>query len=158
MFDGPHLGLPCQFHVLLFPLVYVAQCSYWVNSHIILGILGHPWPVLFLWASSTCFIPWGILGSSHSFILLMFPWAFVKSFGLLWPNYHIFYFWVYWPLNQSHLLIPSFGLLWSIFTCFLLLIIPMGLLLPFLRFPWARLLSLEPFYYFVGLCTIIPAI
>lgn len=68
-----------------------------------------PRPILFLWASLARFIPWGILGPSHSFLLLTFPWAFAKSFRLSWPNYHILYFWVYWPLNQPHLLIPFFG-------------------------------------------------
>ena len=121
--------------MLLFPLVHIAQYSCWVNPYNILGfpepfyslgILGlfhsleHPWPISFLgtslahfipWASSTRFIPRGILDPFHSFILLTFPWIFAKYFGLPKPNYHILYFWVYWPLNQSHLLIPFLGLL-----------------------------------------------
>ena len=65
--------------------IHIAQCSCWVNSHTILGILGpfhffgHPWPTLFLWASL-----------AHS--ILTFPWAFTTCFGLLQPNYHILYF------------------------------------------------------------------
>ena len=110
------------------------------------------------WASSAHFIPLGILDPSHSFLLPTFLWAFTKNFRLPYPNYHILYFWVYWPLNQSHLLILFFRLLWPIFACFLLLMIPLGLLLPSLRLPWAHLLSLEPFYYFVRLCIIIPTI
>ena len=71
--------------------------------------LGLPQPILFLWTSLACFIPWGILISSHSFLFPTFPWVFAKSFELPRPNYHILYFWVYWPLNQPHLLIHFFG-------------------------------------------------
>ena len=59
------------------------------------------------WASSGHFIHLGILGSFHSFghprpvsfiraslapLILTFPWAFTKSLGLPWPDYHILYF------------------------------------------------------------------
>ena len=42
--------------------------------------LGLPWPILFLWTSSACFIPLGILSPSYSFLLLTFPKAFAKIF------------------------------------------------------------------------------
>ena len=95
------------------------------------------------WASSAHSIPLGILGSSHSFLLLTFLWAFTKPFGLPRPNYHILYFWVYWPSNQSPLLIPFFGLLRPIFAYFQLLMILMGLLL--------HSLALGPFAFFGAL-------
>ena len=116
------------------------------------------------WASSAYFIPLDIPGLLHSF---RHPWliSFLQSQGLLlnllgFPNLITISltFGVCWPLHQSHLLIPFFGLLQSIFACFLLLTIPIGLLLPSLGLPWAYLLSLRPFYYFVGLCTIVPTI
>ena len=108
------------------------------------------------WASTTHFIPLGILGSFHFFLLLTFPWVLAKSFKLPRPNYHIFYFWVYWPAFEPISFTNSFfGLLRPIFASFLLLIILMGLRLPSF---WAHLLSLGPFYYFLGLYNIIPAI
>ena len=151
-------------HVLFLPSVYVTQYFYWLiltSSWAPLAYsipFGHSRLISFFWASSARFIPWGILGPTYSFLLLTFLWAFAKTFGLPWPNYHILYFWVYWPLNQPHLLIHFFGLLRPIFTCFLLLTIPMGLLLPSLGLSWAHFLSLGSFYYFVGLCTIVSAI
>ena len=67
-----------------FYLVHVAQYYCWACSHTILGFLGlfysfvHPQPASFLWVSSVHSNP-------------SFPWAFVKSFGLPRPNYHILY-------------------------------------------------------------------
>ena len=46
--------LPCQFHILLLPLVSTTQHSCWASSYNIVGFLGsfsflrHPWPILFL--------------------------------------------------------------------------------------------------------------
>ena len=119
---------------LHYPVFLLGQFSYHLRL---------PRPILFLWASSTRFIPFGLLGPSHFFLLLTFSWAFAISFALSWLNYHIFYFWVYWLLNQSHLLIPFFGLLWPIFTCFLLLMI--GLTTSFFGDP------LGPFAFFGAL-------
>ena len=136
---------PCQFYVLLLStLPSIPTGSVPITSW---ASLAHFIPL----ASSACFIPWGILGPFHSFLPLTFLWAFAKFFGLPQPNYHILYFWVYWPLNQSHLLIPFFGLIQPVFSFFLFLMIPMGLPFLSLRLPWARLLSLGSFYYFVGL-------
>ena len=81
-------------------------------------------------ASLAHFISLGILNPSHSFLLLSFLWVFAKSFELSQPNYHILYFCVYWPLNQSHLLIPSLGSFGLSLLAF-----------HFLWFPWA--------YYFL---------
>ena len=100
------LGFLRACHVLFFPSVSVTQYFCWVCSHIILGFLslfysfGHPWPVSFLGASLSHLI---------LFLFSTFPWVFAKSFELPRPNYHILYFWVYWPLNQPHLLIHFFG-------------------------------------------------
>ena len=106
------------------------------------------------WASSTHFIPLGILGLLHSF---GHPWfiPFLNSHGLLlkflgFPDPIIisFTFEVCWPLHLPHLLIPFFGLLQPIFACFPFLIIPMGLLLPSLG-------SLEPVCFLWGLFTVL---
>ena len=114
--------------------------------------------------SSAHFIPLDIPDPFHSF---GHPWpiSFLHSHGLLRnlsgfsvPITISFIFGVCWPLHQSHLLIHFFGLFRPIFTYFLLLTILMGLLLPSLGLLWAYLLSLGSFYYFVGLCTIIPTI
>ena len=95
-----------------------------------------------------------ILGPFHYFLPLSFLWAFPKSFRLLWPNYHILCLWVYWPLNQSHLPIPFFGLFQPIFAFFLFLMIPMGLLLHSLGLPqpvcflWGHLLFYGPMNHY----------
>ena len=140
--------------MLFFPLVSTAQHSCWTSSYNISSFLG-PFYSLGIFGP---FHFLGILGPFHSFLLLTFPWAFAKSFGLPWPNYHILYPWVYWPSNQSHLLISFFGLLQPLFTFFLFLTILMGLLLHHLGLPWPVCSLWEPLYYFVGLWTIIPAI
>ena len=103
---------------------------------------GYPQPISFLRTSLAHLIISYFLHSHRPLL---------KSFRLPQPNYHILYFWVYWTSNQSHLLIPFFRLLRPVFICFLLLMILMGLLLHSLRLSWAHLLSLGPFYYFVGL-------
>ena len=83
------LGFFWACHLLFLPSTHITQYFYWISSHIILGFLspfysfGHPWPVSFLWAFSARFIPWGILGPSHYFLLLTFPLAFAKYFELL---------------------------------------------------------------------------
>ena len=129
--------LPCQFHMLFLPLVSATQHSCWASSYNFSGFLGS-------FYSLGIFSPFhslGILGPLHYFILLTFPWTFAKSFRLPKPNCHILYLWVYWPSNQSHLLIPLFGLLPPIFAFFLFLMILMSLLNS-LEILWARLLSL----------------
>ena len=108
--------LPCHFHTLFLPsipagLIHIA--SGFPSLFYSLGILG-PFHSL------------GILGPFYSFLLLTFLWVLAKSFGLPWPNYHILYIWVYWPLNQPHLPIPFFGLLRPLFAFFLFLTIPMA--------------------------------
>ena len=106
MFAGLPLGLPCQFHVLLLPLVHIAQYSGWVSPYSILGFpssfyslgtlgpfhsLGHPWPILFLGhpqpvsfhrASSTHFI-FSYFLHSHGLLLnlLGFPGPITTSFA-----------------------------------------------------------------------------
>ena len=91
-----------------------------------ISFFGHPWPISFF----------------PTFYILVFA----KSFGFPWSNYHILCLWVYWPSNQSHLLIPFFGLLRSVFAFFPFLTIPMNLLLYFLGLPrsvyflWGHLL------------------
>ena len=104
-----------------------------VNSHTILDFLS---PFHFLWASLT-------------YSILIFPWAFAMSSGLPWPNYHILYFqgllaFVPTPFTNSFL--------WAPLTHFCLLSISYNshwLTTSFSRLPWARLLSLGPFYYFM---------
>ena len=97
-------GLPCQFHVLFLPLVLITQYSCWVNPYNILDFsgpfysFGHLWPI-------------------SSFLLLTFPWAFTKSFGLPRPNYHILYLWIHWPF-ESISFTNSF--LWAYLTRFVL--------------------------------------
>ena len=93
-------------------------------------------------ASSACFIPWGILGPFHSFLPLTFLWAFAKFFGLPQPNYYILYFWIYWPLNQSHLLIPFFGLIQPVFFFLSISYDSYGLTISFIGAP------LGPFAFF----------
>ena len=100
--------------MLFIPLVHIAQYFCWISPYNILGFLDS-------------FYSLGILNPFHSFLLFTFPWALTKSFGLPQPNYHILCFWVYWPSNQSYLLIPLVGLLQPIFSFFLFLMIPMGL-------------------------------
>ena len=139
--------------MLFLPLVYNTQYSCWVSPYNILGFLG---PFYSLGILSP-FHSLGILGLFHSFLILTFPWALAKSFGFPCFNYQILYLWVYWPLNQSHLPIPFFGLLQPVFAFFLFLTIPM-LSTSFFGASLAHLLSLGLLYYFVGLWTIIPAI
>ena len=133
--------LPCQFLILFLLLVFPAQHSCWVSSFNTLGFL-------------SLFHSLSILGPFHSFLPLSFPWAFAKSFRLLWPNYHILCLWVYWPLNQSHLPIPFFGLFQPIFAFFLFLTIPMGFLLHSLGLPrpvcflWGYLLFCGPMNHY----------
>ena len=145
------LGLFWACHALFSYSIHVAQCFYWVNLHTILGFFGpfhsfgHPWPALFLWASL-----------AHS--TLTFPWAFAISFGFPRHNCHIFYFRglldiVPTPFTNSFLWAPP--------THFCLLPIFYNshvLTTSFFGLPWARLLSLEPFYYSIGPWTIIPTI
>ena len=106
----------------------------WVNPYTILGFLGpfysigHPWPIPFL--------------HSHELFLCLFGFPRLTTI--------FFTFGACWPLYQPHLLILFFGLLRPLFACFLLLIIPMSLLLPFLGslgpvcFLWAFLLFYRP--------------
>ena len=100
------------------------------------------------------FISLGILGLLHSFghpqpiPFLHSRGLFAKSFKLPRPDYHILTFRVCWPLHQPPLLIPLFGLLRSIFACFLFLMILMGLLLP----SWA---PLGPLAFFGAFFTIL---
>ena len=94
--------------------------------------LGLPWPILFLWASLARFIPLGILGLFHFYI----PMGFLLNFSGF-PNLITISFTlgVCWCLHQPSLLIPFLRHLWPIFTCFSLLTILMGLLLPSLGLP-----------------------
>ena len=131
--------------------IQVAQCFCWVNPHTILGFLDpfhsfrHSRPTLFLWASL-----------AHS--ILTFPWVFATSFGLLWPNCRILYFrgfLAFAPISLTN------SFLWAPPTHFYLLSISYnshGLTTSFFGLPWARLLSLGPFYYSIGSWTIIPTI
>ena len=149
------LGFLWAYHVLFLPSTHVTQYFCWISSHIMLGFLGpfysfgYPRPISFLGAS-LAHLTLSYFLHSYGFLL--------KYFRLPWSNYHILYFWVYWPLNHPHLLILFFGFFRPIFACFLLLMIPMVLLLPFLGFLWAHLFFLGSFYYFVDLGTIIPVI
>ena len=110
------LGLFWACHVLFSYSIHIAQCFCWVNPHAILGFLGashsfgHPWPIPFL--------------HSHELFLCLFGFPKLTTI--------FFTFGACWPLYQPHLLILFFGLLRPLFACFLLLIIPMSLLLPFL--------------------------
>jgi len=85
-------------------------------------------------ASLAHFIHLGILGPIHSYIPISSCYVFWASLAQLpYPLLSG----AYWPLYQPHLLIPFFGLLRPIFAFFPFLIIPMGLLFPYLG-------SLEP--------------
>ena len=140
------LSLHWACHVLFLYSVRVAQYFCWVNSHTILGFLGpflrllhsfgHPSPIPFL----------------HSYGLLLnlssFPGSIIISFT----------FGVCWPLHQPHLLIRYFGLLQTIFACFLFLINLMCLLLPSLGSLGLVCFIWSLFYYFIGLWTVILAI
>ena len=118
------------------------------------------------WASLAHFIPLGILGPFYSFGIIgpfysYIPMGFLLNLsGFLEPIIIFFTFGLCWPLHQTHLLIPFFGLLRPTFACFPFLIIPMGLLLSFLGFlgPVCFLCGIFSFYYFIGPWTIIPAI
>ena len=124
--------------MLFFPLVFTAQHSCWTSSYNISSFLG-PFYSLGIFGP---FHFLGILGPFHSFLLLTFPWAFAKSFGLPWPNYHILYPWVYWPSNQSHLLISFFGLFQPLFYFLSISYDSHGLTTSSFRASLARLLSL----------------
>ena len=147
------LGLLWACHVFFLYSVHVAQYFYWVNSYAILGFLGpfysfgHPWSVLFLWHHRPI-----LFLDSHGLLL--------NLSGFLEPIIIFFTFGLCWPLHQTHLLIPFFGLLRPTFACFPFLIIPMGLILSFLGFlgPVCFLCGIFSFYYFIGPWTIIPAI
>ena len=97
------------------------------------------------------FIPLGILGPLH---FLGHPWSIplLHSHGLL---LNLFGF-------PGPITIPfTNSFLWASSAHFCLLSIPYdnhGLTTFFFGLPWAHLLSLEPFYYFIGPQTIIPAI
>ena len=121
------------------------------------------------WAFSAHFIHLGILDPLHSFghprpiSFLYFHGLLLNISGFPSPITISFTFGVCWPIHQPLILIHFFGLLWPIFSCFLFLIISMGLLLPslgslgpvcflFFCFFWVF------FYYFICLWTIIPAI
>ena len=124
LFDSCLLGLfwaCCMFSLCL---ISVAQYYHWASIHAVLGFLG-----LFhhFRASLAHFISLGILGPFQFFI----PMGFAKSFRLPWAQITIsFTFGVYGLFYQplTHL-IHYFGPLWPILTCFLFLIMPMGLLL-----------------------------
>ena len=145
------LGLLWACHILFLYLVHIAQYFCWVNSHVILGFLGllysfgHPRLASFIWASSAHSKP-------------SFPLAFARSFGLPWPNYHILYFrglLAFLPTPSTN------SFLWAPLAHFCLLSTSYnshGLTTSFFGLSWARLLSLGPFYYFIGPWTIIPAI
>ena len=102
-------------------------------------LLGHPRPISFPWASS--------VHSNYTF-----TWAFANYFGLLWPNFHILYFWGSWAIYQPLTYFITSGLLWPILTFHTVhefITSFFGLLF---------LLSLRPIYYFLGLWSIIPVI
>ena len=119
------LDLFCACHVLFLLLIHVTQYFCWVNFDIILGFLGP-------------FYSFDIPSPLHSFghhqaISLLHSHGILRNLS----GFHIlitisFTFGVCWPLHHSYLLISLFGLLQPIFACFLLIVIPMGLLLPFL--------------------------
>ena len=116
------------------------------------------------WAFSAHFILLDIPILLHSFGYPC-PISFLNSHGLLLnlsgfpcPIIMSFTFGVCWHLHQFHLLISLFGLLRLIFACFLLLMIPMCLLLPSLGSLGPICFLQGPFYHFIGLWTIIPAI
>ena len=96
--------------------------------------LGLPRPILFLWASSARFIPFGLLGPSHSFLLLTIP----LLLSLL----------AFEPISFTN------SFLWALSTCFCFLSISYdshGLTTSFFRALLSPLLSLGYFFYFVGL-------
>ena len=117
--------LPCQFLILFRILVFITQHSCWVSSFNILGFLIH----FILWASSARFILWASLAQLlHPLPLGLSAFPFTNSF--LWAPLAPFCF-----LSISY---DSHEFTTSFFGASL-----------------ARLLSLGPLYYFVGLWTII---
>ena len=135
---GPPLGLPC-----IFPLLS-SRCSIFS-----VGLI-----LILSWASLAHFIPLGILDPLHSFWnpwpipFFTFSWAFAKSFGFLWPNYHIPYFWgllafAPTPFTNSFLWAPP-AYLYLLSTSYDFY----GLTTSFSELLWAHLLFLGSFLLF----------
>ena len=80
---------------------------------------------------------------AHS--IFTFPWAFTKSFGLPWPNYHIIYFWGLLAFALTRFT-NSFFWAPSAHLCLLSTSYDSHeLTTSFSGLPWARFLSLGPF-------------
>ena len=100
---------------------------------------GHPQPVSFPWASPTHSNP-------------SFSWAFAKSFWLPWPQlpYHLLLGLMGFSTNPY--LLNSFFWAPSAHSCLLSISHNAhGFATSFFRLLWARLFSLKPFCYFIGL-------
>ena len=108
---------------------------------------GHPQPALFLWASSACFIPLGILGLFHSYIPLGFCYIFWASPAQLpYPLLSGFFGLCTNPIYKF----LSLGS----FDPFYLLSISYNfheLTTSFFEFPWTHLLSFGCLYCFISL-------
>ena len=76
------LGLQAEMPTMLVSDVIPSHHSCQVNSY---NILSFPGPFYSLGILGP-FHSLGILDPFHSFLLLTFPWALAKSFGLPWPN------------------------------------------------------------------------
>ena len=119
-------------------MLFWASLAHFITS-------GLPWPISSPWVSSA---------HSNS----SFPWAFTESFRLPLPK-------LPYPLLSRFMGFstnPLFtSLLWASLAHFCLLSISHnahGFTTSFSGLLWASLLSLRPFYYFLGLWSIIPGI
>ena len=122
-FVGRLTLLPCR--LIAFAMLHFGLCSLgllWA-CHTLSLLLNSCSPVLLLGLFSKYF------GHPRPILILLSNGLLLNLSGFPSPITISFTFRVYWPLYQPHLLILSFGLLWPIFTCFLFVIIPMGLLL-----------------------------
>ena len=99
------------------------------SSHYPVFLLVSPYNILDF---SGPFYSFGHLWPISSFLLLTFPWAFTKSFGLPRPNYHILYLWIHWPFESisftnsflcAHLtrFVLSFYFSWFPLACYFIL-------------------------------------
>ena len=121
-------------------------------------LMGSYVPFDFPWASSAHLLALGFLGSFPNFV---FPWAFIDFIGLPWPNYFILILGVYGPAINP--VLSLLALLWAChgpFLFFFTSYTAYGFATRYFSLSglfWARLLSQDPFTYFMDLWSIIPA-
>ena len=117
---------------LLLILLSMTQYGHWAFCYVACGLLC---PIS-SWASSAL----------SNFV---FPWAFINSFGLPWPNYFILHLLGLWIFHQPLTLFTciTLGLSWPILT-FLHHVLPVGLLLLSFQASLCPFTSSRPIYLF----------